>query len=442
MKKLVLGIVGASPVNRNLGVSALAYGLLNSYVELYKNQLTECVFIVPWERSISWSKEIKGHKIIIYISNYNLRITKGFSRNILLDFICAFIIRLIPFRIIKRIIVSKRPLLNDINRCSFIGDIYGGDSFSDIYGVLHFFKSYILRIIIMLLRKELVLLPQTYGPYSNLFTKKAAKVLISYAKLKYTRDKESVRNVDSLWQSSKKRPSVNYIPDLAFVAGYIDVEIKGFSEWLNRFNNKSKIVGVNLSGLLYYDSLNNNGKFGLIENYYEKVRTFCQKLLHNDYSIVFIPHTFKIPIECKKSGCENDMVPIMRVFNEYNNLYPGRIYIIDKNYNAAEIRYFIKHCCYFVGSRMHSCIGSLSMKVPTIALSYSDKYDGLFKSLGIYESVYDLRKNNKIDLYEFFEEWKLGCSGKKETIEHIIDGVDKIIYEGLSNSLLMNVIKE
>ena len=41
---------------------------------------------------------------------------------------------------------------------------------------------------------------------------------------------------------------------------------------------------------------------------------------------------------------------------------------------------------FFIGSRMHSTIASFSCGVPTVPVSYSRKFEGLFDSLG-YEYV-------------------------------------------------------
>ena len=62
--------------------------------------------------------------------------------------------------------------------CDFIGEICGGDSFSDIYGIRRFIFTVIPDIIAIFLNKSLILLPQTYGPYKSLIAKKIAYFII------------------------------------------------------------------------------------------------------------------------------------------------------------------------------------------------------------------------------------------------------------------------
>jgi polysaccharide pyruvyl transferase WcaK-like protein len=55
------------------------------------------------------------------------------------------------------------------------------------------------------------------------------------------------------------------------------------------------------------------------------------------------------------------------------------------------VKFFAGQCDFFIGARMHSCIGSSSQGVPTVTLAYSKKAAGVMGHLGMQEAVLDLQ---------------------------------------------------
>jgi polysaccharide pyruvyl transferase WcaK-like protein len=54
-----------------------------------------------------------------------------------------------------------------------------------------------------------------------------------------------------------------------------------------------------------------------------------------------------------------------------------RVLVVGEKHNACQLKYIISQCDYFVGSRMHSTLASLSSMVPTLSIAYSPKYLGI-----------------------------------------------------------------
>lgn len=59
----------------------------------------------------------------------------------------------------------------------------------------------------------------------------------------------------------------------------------------------------------------------------------------------------------------------------------GRVTMMDRGLNAAQTKHVIGLCRFFIGVRTHATIAALSMKVPTVSLSYSPKAAGINKDL-------------------------------------------------------------
>ncbi|TPW21172.1 MAG: hypothetical protein FD126_954 [Elusimicrobia bacterium] len=59
----------------------------------------------------------------------------------------------------------------------------------------------------------------------------------------------------------------------------------------------------------------------------------------------------------------------------------GRVTMMDRGLNAAQTKHVIGRCRFFIGVRTHATLAALSMKVPTVSLSYSPKSVGINQDL-------------------------------------------------------------
>ena len=90
--------------------------------------------------------------------------------------------------------------------------------------------------------------------------------------------------------------------------------------------------------------------------------------------VLLIPHVF----EQSNINKNDDLSYLSSIKSELGN-YNGNLEIINNQYNAAEIKYIISKCSFFLGARMHSTIAAISTNVPTIFLTYSNKGIGMSK---------------------------------------------------------------
>jgi polysaccharide pyruvyl transferase WcaK-like protein len=64
---------------------------------------------------------------------------------------------------------------------------------------------------------------------------------------------------------------------------------------------------------------------------------------------------------------------------------------VQGDYQVNEIKSLIGKCEFFLGSRLHACIGALSQHVPAVGLDYSGKFKGIFTGVDLDAQVLDLR---------------------------------------------------
>lgn len=79
----------------------------------------------------------------------------------------SLLYRLALFKGLRLAIAKTTPWIQEVATADLVGDIRGGDSFSDIYGLRRFLMGFLSSWMVVLVRGEIVMFPQTYGPYKS-----------------------------------------------------------------------------------------------------------------------------------------------------------------------------------------------------------------------------------------------------------------------------------
>ena len=255
----------------------------------------------------------------------------------------------------------------NIKKCDIIFDTSGGDSYSDIYGNTRMLHQFVPKCIALLLRKRLVLTPQTIGPFKNPIWKKLCKVQLRKCVSVFARDNKSYL----LGKDDFKLTNIYEVTDMAMVLPYKAQE---------KSNKPHFQIGLNVSGLLYNGGYTGDNQFGLKVNYTTLIDDLVE-MLTNELAcdVYLVPHVITTGSESDNEVCEELKEKFPKL--NYDGIFDGPI----------EAKSFISTMDLFIGSRMHSTIAAISSGVPVIPLSYSRKFEGLFESIG-YEECINLRE--------------------------------------------------
>lgn len=335
---MIIGLMGLEFGSENLGCSALSF----SFINILKNI----------------EKEKKSHfdKIVIFMQEKN-------NRQIDIDTKKIDVVYY-SFRNFSSIL----ELIKKIKNCSYIFDFTQGDSFADIYGLKRFIKTFIVKSFVCKF-SNLILAPQTYGPFNTFFAKKCAKMILELSKYIFARDKQSLNCVKSL-----SNCKVSETIDIAFSLPYISS---------TKFSETTKTsIGINVSGLLWNGGYNKNNQFNLNVNYRKYCLAIVSWLLDNNYSVILISH-----VNSDKFPIENDM----NACRELNLSLKNKCTIAPYFGTPSEAKSYISRLDCFIGARMHATIAALSSCVPVIPFSYSRKFNGLYSSLD-YPYIIDGKK--------------------------------------------------
>lgn len=272
-------------------------------------------------------------------------------------------------------------------------DISGGDSFTDLYGRRRFELVARPKLIALQLGKPLVLLPQTYGPFSSAASRATAAHIVRSARSAWARDPDSFRSLRELlgdaFDPQRHRQGV----DVAFALPTSKIKLDELGDpvkgWLKRKAGE-QLVGMNVSGLLANDP-GSTARFGLRVDYRPLMVSIASKLLAEESTVrvVLLPHVVG-------DTAESDTVACRALRGEIESSLPSeahRVAVVGGMLTAGTAKQLISSMDWFLGTRMHSTIAALSSGVPTAALAYSLKTRGVFDTCGQASAVADGRKN-------------------------------------------------
>jgi polysaccharide pyruvyl transferase WcaK-like protein len=382
MYKVVL--MGAPLDTGNRGVSALASSFIKLALQLRPD--ADISFFTGNKSSAPQILNAPWGQTKINIINHRLSPKAGFKKHLFSIFFVACLQKIIPLQTVKKMLINSIPSLKALSEADFIGDIHGGDSFSDIYGSKRFIVGVLPNIIILLLGKKLILLPQTYGPYKSLLSQKIAKYIFIKSVYIISRDKEGVQVVKKVVGQEGKGINLYFCPDVAFV---LDAAIpaKVSIEPPLAQNKSFPLIGLNVSGLLYNGGYTRDNMFGLNYDYKVFVRDLVKRLAEApENHVLLIPHTFG-----PAGNINSDPDACRDIIEHLDDTYKNRVHMVMGEYDQFAIKGIIRLCDFFIGSRMHACIAALSQGIPTVGVAYSRKFVGVFESVGAGDMVADAR---------------------------------------------------
>lgn len=376
-------LLGASFNTRNMGVGALTAGAIKCILNW--NPEAE-IGILDYAKAGEFHNfAFKGREVLVKLVNIRFSKKLFLPNNIaLLIFLAAFA-RIMPEGIRRRII-DENAILSELHSADMAVSIAGGDSLSDIYGLGRFIYVALPQLLVILMGKQLIQLPQTYGPYRSRLSRAVTRFLLDNSTMVYSRDYEGVAEARRLLGISGKGEKVLFCHDVGFVLDPVKpesmaVEVAAF----DCAGEASSVVGLNVSGLLYMGGYTRDNMFGLRLDYRLLVREVIDFLITRKRAqVVLIPHVFG-----GSEHPESDAEACRKVYDELKAAYGGNLSLVHGVYAPGEIKHIIGMCGFFIGSRMHSCIAALSQGVPAVAIAYSDKFKGVMETVGRGSSVAD-----------------------------------------------------
>ena len=391
-KPIRIAVLGATLDTTNMGVGALAAGTIRCVLNVYPG--ADIRFLDYAKAPSIQTLRLNGMEISIPIINMRFSKRLYLSNNIAILLLIAAFLKIVPSKRLRKWIASKNASLREIQEMDFLVSIAGGDSFSDIYGIERLLYVALPQVLILLLGKKLVLLPQTIGPFRGSTAKFVARFILRRADKVYSRDYRGLEASKGLVVPSYAAKKFAFCYDVGFVLEPFPpahIDLLGFPS-LNEHG--IPLVGLNVSGLLWMGGYTRDNMFGLRADYRELIESLVEFLISNKgTSVLLVPHVFG-----SEPDSESDTRACECVYEALKVRYEGRLGLLRGRYSQNEIKHVIGKCDFFVGARMHACIAAVSQCIPAVCVAYSDKFIGVMDTIGIESIVADARRMSTSDM--------------------------------------------
>jgi polysaccharide pyruvyl transferase WcaK-like protein len=366
----------------NRGVLALGASLVNLCSQASGGG--EVVLLLGNRDSLPASFRVGGRLRSIPVVNARLSLRSPLRDHLSWILLMALLYRLLPVPGVRAAIARSTPWIRTVAEADYVGDVHGGDGFSDIYGTSGFLLSFLMDWTVLLVKGTMVQFPQTYGPYKTPLARGLARFLLKRSSVILARDHLSQKLAQELVGPEKV---VLFCPDVAFS---LESVLPERLELDPPFEGSVPpgVVGLNVNGLMYRGGYTRKNMFGLKLNYATFLPQLVVALLRElPGELWLVPHTF-----APDGDVESDPEASRMVRDGLPPDLRARIRIVSREYDQHEIKGIIGRCDFFIGSRMHACIAALSNGVPCAGVAYSMKFAGVFATVGMESWVVDGRE--------------------------------------------------
>lgn len=216
------------------------------------------------------------------------------------------------------------------------------------------------------LGKELVLLPNSYGPFDGLTVESQLKKGLGQSDLIFARE-----NVSSIALGKLLGKDIPVVPDLGF---YLQMQAKevGF-EILKKygFTKDDKIVGMTVRPWRFPGSENPEQLF---DRYLNSLKELIVYLNDRGYKVALFNQSIG------PNAHEDDRNAIERLIQICNNNQRNLFTWVNEDPTCDLLKAVYANMYFFVGTRFHSLIFSMTSEVPSISIAYGGN-----KGVGIME---------------------------------------------------------
>ena len=165
------------------------------------------------------------------------------------------------------------------------------------------------QILVLLLGKPLVHLPQTLGPFKGTVAKTIARSIIRRSRMVYSRDFGGLETARDLIGSDHGQLAFAY--DMGF-ALEPKIRPERIPPWLVEYDKSIPLVGLNISGLLYMGGYTRSNMFGIQEDYRRLIHDLIDFLVRKRCThVMLVPHVFGTG-----EDSESDVIACNKIYEE------------------------------------------------------------------------------------------------------------------------------
>jgi len=273
--------------------------------------------------------------------------------------------------------LHSTKLLDAYYKSDLIIDL-SGDTYGDNISFKSFAKHSLDLIAAQLLRKPVISLANSPGPFSGNVKKSIARFVFNHMSLITTREPISA---DLLRKLGVKTPIVTTACPAFLLTPAHDCKVKEIMQSEGIDENSKPIVGITLAGYNLYSKQTWDIPESLedLELYVPTVRFLLDEL---KAQVVLHPHVYRNNPWTGQLIQGPDYVILKtlgQMVSQYSNTRNLRL--VEGTYLPCEVKGLIGKLDMHITGRLHAGVAALSQAVPTVLLAYGNKHSGFAKLL-------------------------------------------------------------
>jgi len=211
------------------------------------------------------------------------------------------------------------------------------------------------------------------------------------------------------------------IPDMAFM---LEDKKNEFEDITKLKENSNLVYGITVR---QWNFPNSNKPIEMMDNYINSIIEFMNIEIEKNNSFVFVPQVIV------EHG--DDTLVAERIKQRLTK--SEKFLIIRNDISPVEIKSLIGNFDYFIGTRMHSNIFATSMKIPTIAIAYEKKTNGIMHTVGLDDYIIEIDQITKDCLIEKAKNQIKNNASIRENLNKEIKNIRSEILEKMKEILLV-----
>lgn len=269
--------------------------------------------------------------------------------------------------------IDKNKTLKLIDRCDIIlvcgGGFLGGKKFDSF---MHLYQIYINT----LFNKPVYILGTSVEPIHNVIIDKITKSVLKRVDYIFAREEITESYLNSFLSNKHCQ-----IPDMAFMLDDGSHKVACHDSQIDKIKREGKkLFGITVRD---WNFPNSNNPEKTKNNYINAVSDAMGQIIEKyDSYFIFIPQVI-VPYR-------SDIDTAKQIKDKMSNEDRKRFVVKEDDWSPYQIRSIISQLDFFIGTRMHSNIFALSECIPTLAIAYEKKTNGIMSTVGMDKYVLNI----------------------------------------------------
>jgi len=310
----------------------------------------------------------------------------------------------IGLKLFRKNTIKKNKSLELLENADIIvvcgGGFLGGKKLDSL---MHIYQIYVDT----LFKKPVYVMGNSIEPISNKVVKKYTEGVLKRVDYIFAREKITEEYLKKILPFNK----FCRIPDMAF-----SLEDKEYEfDYMDKLKKENDIIiGITVRN---WNFPNVKDKNKAKENYLKAVADSMDFIIEKYNSVfVFVPQVIV------EFGDDTETAKEIKKIMKNSNKFVIR----NDDYSPYEIKAMASKCDYFIGTRMHSNIFATSMKIPTTAIAYEKKTNGIMETVNMSDYVVEIDTITKEELINTIEKM---INNRKEIIKILNKRIPEIREE-------------